>query len=110
MAKTKQLVTEPLSSGTDVETRVKTRELVGINNRMPSVGENAKSGYVILGRHDAWTSPPTLLTMASKDHAVAKETYNYMVRDLSLSDGVEAAVVCEDGSSVACTIKVQTVC
>jgi len=90
---------------------VSKRELVGINNAMPGPEAGAPRGYVILGAHSTWTSPPATLTIGPTDHGVAKETHDFMARGLALSNGsLEANVICDDGSSVACVINVETVC
>ena len=87
------------------------RELVGINNTMPGPGVGDARGYVILGAHDSWASPPVSLTLETTEHAVQKETYDYMVRGVALADGsFQVAVKCDDGRIVPCMISVETVC
>lgn len=103
------------------------RELAGINNAMPTLGGGEARGYVILGPHASWASAPVNITIAGEEFSVQKETHDYMVRGLALSDGttteveggppmlpsqvrLDADVTCEDGSSIACVINVETVC
>ena len=87
------------------------RALVGINNAMPGPGGAGPRGYVIVGAHADWSSAPATLTLASTDHPVVSETYDFMCRGLALAAGsVEATVTCEDGTTVACVINVETVC
>ena len=87
------------------------RELAGINNTMPGPGGGGARGYVIVGAHASWASVPTHITIGGDDFPVQRETYDYMVRGLALTDGsLDADVTCEDGTRVACVIKVETVC
>lgn len=71
------------------------RSLVGINNTMPGPGTgSAGRGYVILGPPASWASPPMTIAFDGSEHAVQKETNDYMVRGLSLgsASSVEATV------------------
>jgi hypothetical protein len=88
------------------------RQLNGIINSMPGPGAAAPRDYVILGAHDTWSSAPVKLQLASgEEHAVVKEPCDYMVRGLTLADGsVGATVMCEDGTSIACMVAVESVC
>ena len=87
------------------------RPLAGINNAMPGPGAGGARGYVIVGSHLSWASPPTVLKIGDTEHDVVKEAYDYMVRGLALANGaLDAIVTCEDGRSIDCVINVETVC
>ena len=88
------------------------RELAGINNAMPGPSGGGARGYVILGAHDSWASVPTRITIGGLgEFPVTRETYEFMARGLALTDGaLDADVTCEDGTTVACVVNVETVC
>ena len=113
--KAKQSSKKPASGAKKTTTpaqRTELRQLNGIINSMPGPGAAAPRDYVILGAHDTWSSAPVTLQLASgEEHAVVKETYDYMVRGLTLADSsVGATVMCEDGTSIACMVAVESVC
>jgi len=97
------------------------RELDGIHQAGPSIDGAAERDYVIVGAD--WPSPPQVLLLddgaqlaSVVDETPPEETSRsaakYMARNLTLpSDGeVEAMVQLQDGTSVACVVKIQSVC
>ena len=97
--------------------------LHGIRNKMPTIGSNSKSDYVILGSHSSWINDEGILPVELELHdgqkKVQKETHNWMGRELDVAslspenDGefeLTAVLYLSNGSKEDVLINVITVC
>ena len=89
--------------------------LTGYCNRMPTIDTPLETGgkdYVIVGKKDAFASSPKTLTIEGKGtQDVLEETYDYISRGWSLTDGdYDGTVALEDGTTTSVKINISTVC
>ena len=112
------------SKSGDAKKHPSKRVLHGICNKMPTIGSNSKSDYVIVGSHSSWTNdegllPDKLELPDGQKKKVQKETYDWMCRELDLASfspendsefQIKALLYLSNGTKEDILINVETVC